>query len=57
MVLVEVAMLLDLASLSIPPPSPLLQETDSTYGQDYGNCDSGFSGIVGNVVSYWDGSR
>lgn len=40
-------MLLDLASFSTPPPSPLLQETGSTYGQGYGNWNSGFAGSYG----------
>lgn len=40
-------MLLDLASLWTPPPSPLLQETGTTYGQGYGNWNSGFAGNYG----------
>jgi len=40
-------MLLDLASFLTPPPSPLLQETGRTYGQGYGNWNSGFAGNYG----------
>lgn len=57
MVLVEVTLLLDLASLSTPPPSRPLQETGSTYARISGTGIPGALGIVGNVVRSERGVR